>query len=213
MWARSGCTAPTSGAPTGDAPRSPTPRSATGSSSGSKTVREFGTVPEDARWLRTGDYGAYVDGQLYITGRVKDLVIVAGRNHYPQDLENTAQSASDALRPGFVAAFSVPANQLPIDARNGADIAADDSSETLVVVAERAPGAGKADPGPVADAVRSAISARHGVTAQDVLLVPAGSIPRTSSGKIARRACKVAYVDGTLRGGYKQTAFPDLPAQ
>ncbi|MGN0099441.1 MAG: long-chain-fatty-acid--AMP ligase FadD32 [Dietzia sp.] len=180
---------------------------------GSKTVREFGTVPEDARWLRTGDYGAYVDGQLYITGRVKDLVIVAGRNHYPQDLENTAQSASDALRPGFVAAFSVPANQLPVEARNGADIAADDSSETLVVVGERAPGAGKADPGPIADAVRSAISARHGVTAQDVLLVPAGSIPRTSSGKIARRACKAAYVDGTLRGGHQQTAFPDLPTQ
>ena len=180
---------------------------------GSKTVREFGTVPEDGRWLRTGDYGAYVDGQLYITGRVKDLVIVAGRNHYPQDLENTAQDVSDALRPGFVAAFAVPANQLPIDARNGAEIAADDSSETLVVVGERAPGAGKADPAPIADAVRSAISARHGVTAQDVLLVPAGSIPRTSSGKIARRACKAAYVDGTLRGGHQQTAFPDLPTQ
>ena len=179
----------------------------------SKTVRAFGTVPTDAPWLRTGDYGAYVDGQLYITGRVKDLVIVAGRNHYPQDLENTAQDASDALRPGFVAAFSVPANQLPIDARNGAEIAADDSSETLVLVGERAPGAGKADPGPIADAVRSAISARHGVTAQDVLLVPAGSIPRTSSGKIARRACKAAYVDGTLRGGHQQTAFPDLPTQ
>lgn len=180
---------------------------------GSKTVRDFGTVPAEGQWLRTGDYGAYVDGQLYITGRVKDLVIVAGRNHYPQDLENTAQEASDALRPGFVAAFSVPANQLPIDARNGAEIAADDSSETLVLVGERAPGAGKADPGPVADAVRSAISARHGVTAQDVLLVPAGSIPRTSSGKIARRACKTAYVDGTLRGGHQQTAFPDLPTE
>ena len=180
---------------------------------GSKTVRDFGTVPAEGQWLRTGDYGAYVDGQLYITGRVKDLVIVAGRNHYPQDLENTAQEASDALRPGFVAAFSVPANQLPIDARNGAEIAADDSSETLVLVGERAPGAGKADPGPIADAVRSAISARHGVTAQDVLLVPAGSIPRTSSGKIARRACKTAYVDGTLRGGHQQTAFPDLPTE
>lgn len=179
----------------------------------SRTVREFGTVPSDARWLRTGDYGAYVDGQLYITGRVKDLVIVAGRNHYPQDLENTAQDASASLRPGFVAAFSVPANQLPIDARNGAVIPTDDSSETLVVVGERAPGAGKADPGPIADAVRSAISARHGVTAQDVILVPAGSIPRTSSGKIARRACKTAYVDGTLRGGHQQTAFPDEPAE
>ncbi len=47
--------------------------------------------------------------------------------------------------------------------------------------------------------------------ARDVLLVPAGSIPRTSSGKIARRACKAAYIDGTLRGGYQQTAFPDAP--
>lgn len=179
----------------------------------SRTIREFGEVPADGHWLRTGDFGAYVDDQLYITGRVKDLVIVAGRNHYPQDLENTAQDASAALRPGFVAAFSVPANQLPPEARNGVEIAADDSSETLVLVGERAPGAGKADPGPVADAVRTAISARHGVTAQDVLLVPAGSIPRTSSGKIARRACKNAYVDGTLRGGYQQSAFPDAPAE
>src|SRR5699024_9945446 len=153
-----------------------------------------------------------VDGQLCITGRVKDLVIVAGRNHYPQDLENTAQDASGSLRPGFVAAFSVPANQLPVEARNGAEIAADDSSETLVVVGERAPGAGEADPGPIADAVRTAISARHGVTAQDVLLVPAGSIPRPSSSKTARRACKNAYGDGTLRGGHHQSAFPDAPA-
>lgn len=180
---------------------------------GSRTVREHGEVPADAHWLRTGDFGAYVDGQLYITGRVKDLVIVAGRNHYPQDLEGTAQDASASLRPGFVAAFSVPANQLPPEARNGAEIATDDSSETLVVVGERAPGAGKADPGPIADAVRTAVSARHGVTVQDVLLVPAGSIPRTSSGKIARRACKAAYVDGTLRGGYQQSAFPDAPAE
>ena len=179
---------------------------------GSATVREHGTASPDAAWLRTGDYGAYLDGQLYITGRVKDLVIVAGRNHYPQDLEGTAQEASDALRPGFVAAFSVPANELPVEARNGVEFESDDSSETLVVVAERAPGAGKADPAPIAETVRSAISARHGVVAQDVLLVPAGSIPRTSSGKIARRACRAAYIDGSLRGGHRQTAFPDAPA-
>lgn len=180
---------------------------------GSRTVREFGAVPADAGWLRTGDYGVYHEGQIYITGRVKDLVIIDGRNHYPQDLENTAQNASNALRPGFVAAFSVPANQLPVEARNGREIAADDSSENLVLVAERAPGAGKADPQPVADAVRQAISEAHGVHAQDVLLVPAGSIPRTSSGKIARRATRNAYIDGTLRGGYQQTSFPDLPAE
>ncbi|MFC9786892.1 long-chain-fatty-acid--AMP ligase FadD32 [Rhodococcus sp. NPDC127528] len=169
-------------------------------------------APEDSNWMRTGDYGVYVDGELYITGRVKDLVIVDGRNHYPQDLEGTAQEASTALRPGFVAAFAVPANQLPkevFEAGAGLTFDADDASEQLVVVGERAPGAGKADPGPIADAVRAAISTRHGVTARDVLLVPAGSIPRTSSGKIARRACKAAYIEGTLRGGYTQTAFPD----
>ena len=60
-------------------------------------------------WMRTGDYGVYFDGELYITGRVKDLVIVDGRNHYPQDMEFSAQEASTALRPGFIAAFSVPA--------------------------------------------------------------------------------------------------------
>ena len=170
-------------------------------------------TPEDANWLRTGDYGVYVDGELYITGRVKDLVIVDGRNHYPQDLEFSAQEASSALRPGFVAAFAVPANQLPKvvfdNSASGLQFDTDDSSEQLVIVAERAPGAGKADPQPIADAVRAAISARHGVTARDVLLVPAGSIPRTSSGKIARRACKAAYIEGTLRGGYQQQAFPD----
>ena len=63
--------------------------------------------------MRTGDYGAFHDGDLYITGRVKDLVIIDGRNHYPQDLEYSAQEARKALRTGFVAAFSVPANQLP----------------------------------------------------------------------------------------------------
>lgn len=170
-------------------------------------------APADANWMRTGDYGVYVDGELYITGRVKDLVIVDGRNHYPQDLEFSAQEASTALRPGFIAAFAVPANQLPADvfenAHSGLRFDADDSSEQLVVVAERGPGAGKADPQPIADEVRAAISLRHGVTVRDLLLVPAGSIPRTSSGKIARRACKAAYLEGTLRGGYTQSAFPD----
>ena len=59
--------------------------------------------------------------------------------------------------------------------------------------------------------MRAAIAQRHGVMARDVLMVPAGSIPRTSSGKIAHTACKNAYIDGTLRGGHTQTAFPDAP--
>ncbi|MCV7191796.1 long-chain-fatty-acid--AMP ligase FadD32 [Mycolicibacterium brumae] len=168
---------------------------------------------EDATWVRTGDYGAYHNGELFITGRVKDLVIVDGRNHYPQDLEYSAQEANRALRVGYVAAFSVPANQLPDavfeDTHSGLHRDPDDSSEQLVIVAERAAGAHKLEPQPIADDIRAAIAVRHGVTVRDVLLTPAGAIPRTSSGKIGRRACRAAYLDGSLREGRVANAFPD----
>ncbi|MGX9788673.1 long-chain-fatty-acid--AMP ligase FadD32 [Mycobacterium sp. MMS18-G62] len=168
---------------------------------------------DDATWVRTGDLGAYHDGELYITGRTKDLVIVDGRNHYPQDLEYSAQEATKALRTGFVAAFSVPANQLPDEvfenAHAGLKRDPDDTSEQLVIVGERAPGAHKLDMAPIADDIRAAIAVRHGVTVRDVLLTPAGAIPRTSSGKIGRRACRSAYLDGSLRSGKVANAFPD----
>lgn len=168
---------------------------------------------DDGHWVRTGDYGAYHEGDLYITGRVKDLVIVDGRNHYPQDLEYSAQESSKALRTGYVAAFSVPANQLPDEvfenAHAGLKRDPDDSSEQLVIVAERAPGSHKLDIGPITDDIRAAIAVRHGVTVRDVLLTAAGAIPRTSSGKIGRRACRSAYLDGSLRSGKIANAFPD----
>ena len=168
---------------------------------------------DDATWVRTGDLGAYHDGELYITGRTKDLVIIDGRNHYPQDLEYSAQEATKALRTGFVAAFSVPANQLPdevfTDAHAGLKRDPDDTSEQLVIVGERAPGAHKLEMGPIADDIRAAIAVRHGVTVRDILLTPAGAIPRTSSGKIGRRACRSAYLDGSLRSGKVANAFPD----
>ena len=168
---------------------------------------------DDATWVRTGDFGAYHDGELYITGRVKDLVIIDGRNHYPQDLEYSAQESTKALRTGYVAAFSVPANQLPDEvfsnAHAGLKRDPDDTSEQLVIVGERAPGSHKMDMAPVTDAIRAAIAVRHGVTVRDVLLTPAGAIPRTSSGKIGRRACRAAYLDGSLRSGKVANAFPD----
>ncbi|MDT5107823.1 MAG: fatty acid CoA ligase FadD32, partial [Mycobacterium sp.] len=106
-------------------------------------------APDDGTWVRTGDYGVFHDGDLYITGRVKDLVIIDGRNHYPQDVEYSAQEASRALRTGFVAAFSVPANQLPAEVfentHAGLKHDPDDSSEQLVIVGERAAGAHKLD--------------------------------------------------------------------
>ena len=180
----------------------------------SRTTPSHAEGAEDsATWVRTGDYGAYHDGELFITGRVKDLVIVDGRNHYPQDLEYSAQEASKALRTGYVAAFSVPANQLPDEvfenAHAGLKRDPDDSSEQLVIVAERAPGAHKLDIAPITDDIRAAIAVRHGVTVRDVLLTAAGAIPRASSGKIGRRACRSAYLDGTLRAGKTANAFPD----
>jgi acyl-CoA synthetase (AMP-forming)/AMP-acid ligase II len=135
-------------------------------------------------WFRTGDLGVYLDDELYIVGRIKDLVIVDGRNHYPQDIEATVADASKAARRGYVAAFSVPG---------------DDGGERLVIVAERAPGAGKADPAPVIETIRAAVSRRHGLAVADVLLVAAGAIPRTTSGKLARRACRAEYLASGVR--------------
>jgi acyl-CoA synthetase (AMP-forming)/AMP-acid ligase II len=148
-----------------------------------------------AMWFRTGDLGVYLDGEFYITGRIKDLVIVDGRNHYPQDIEATVAKASPAVRSGFVAAFSVPAADLP--AGNG-EPPAGDPGERLVVVAERAPGAGRTEPAPVVEAIRAAVSRHHALGVADVRLVAAGTIPRTTSGKLARRACRADYLAGLL---------------
>ena len=137
---------------------------------------------DSAQWLRTGDMGVYIDGELYITGRIKDLIIVDGRNHYPQDIETTAADASPSVRTGFVAAFSVPGEE----------------REEVVIVAERAPGAGRAEAGPIQEAIRAAVSRKHAVPVREVKLVAAGVIPRTTSGKLARRACRAEYLDGTL---------------
>ena len=148
-------------------------------------------APDEATWLRTGDLGVYLDGELYITGRIKDLIIMDGRNHYPQDIEATTAEASPAVRSGYVAAFSVPAGDRP-----GAT--AGEAGERLVIVAERAAGAGRADPQPVIDAIRAAVSRRHSLPVADVRLVAAGAIPRTTSGKLARRACREQYLNGEL---------------
>ncbi len=148
-------------------------------------------APSEATWLRTGDLGVYLDGELYITGRIKDMIIVDGRNHYPQDIEATTAEASPAVRAGYVAAFAVPANQVP-----GAN--ADEAGERVVSGAERAPRAARMEREPVVDAIRAAVSRRHSLPLADVLLVAAGTIPRTTSGKLARRACRAQYLNGEL---------------
>ncbi|MGY6019127.1 fatty acyl-AMP ligase [Streptomyces spinosirectus] len=161
----------------------------------SRTRRVFGaTIAEDedngesppGRWLRTGDLGAVLDGQLIVTGRLKDLIVVDGGNHYPQDLEATVQEADPAVRRDRLAAFAVP----------GGDGGA--GGERVVVVAEHARALSLADidvPALVR-AVRAAVSVRHGLRLADVVLVAPGTVPRTSSGKVSRALTRARYLEG-----------------
>ena len=140
-------------------------------------------VAADADWLRTGDLGMFVDGELYVTGRIVDLLTVDGRSLYPQDIEAAATEASPLVRRGYVAAFTVPRG----------------ANAELVIVAERATGTARSDPGSAIDAIRGAVAQRYGLIAADIRFLPAGAIPRTTSGKLARRACRAQYLDGSLK--------------
>ncbi|TPG33595.1 fatty acyl-AMP ligase [Mycolicibacterium hodleri] len=137
-------------------------------------------VSPGSDWLRTGDLGVYLDGELYITGRIADRITIDGLHFYPQDIETTAADASPAVRRGYVTAFSIPT----------------DGGERLVIIAERAAGSNRADPVAALEAIRAAVPHRHGLTVHDVKILPAGAIPRTTSGKLARRACRARYLDG-----------------
>ena len=132
----------------------------------------------DTGWLATGDLGVIVDGQLYITGRLKDLVIIAGRNHYPQDIEATVQEASEHVRADSVAAFAVPG----------------DDVEKLVVLLERADDAETTGDAEAVEAVRAAVSSIHGVTPDEIRVLAPNEIARSSSGKIARRVNQRNYL-------------------
>ncbi|MGK5557907.1 fatty acyl-AMP ligase [Actinomadura kijaniata] len=146
-------------------------------------LAEPGDLPAGP-WMRTGDYGVVHEGELYVTGRIKDLIIVDGRNHYPQDIEVTTQEAHPAIRPDHVAAFAVQGEE----------------TELLVVVAERnrrVPLA-RLDLAEVETAVRGAINVEHEMSVHDFLLIEPGGVSRTSSGKIARAATRQRYLDGAL---------------
>ncbi|GAA2609940.1 fatty acyl-AMP ligase [Actinomadura fulvescens] len=146
-------------------------------------LAEPGDLPAGP-WMRTGDYGVIHEGDLYVTGRIKDLIIVDGRNHYPQDIEVTTEEAHPAVRTDHVAAFAVQG----------------DDTELLVVVAERnrrVPLA-RLDLAEVESAVRSAINIEHEMSVHRFVLVEPGAIARTSSGKIARSATRQRFEAGEL---------------
>ncbi|HEY1353968.1 MAG TPA: AMP-binding protein, partial [Ktedonobacteraceae bacterium] len=131
-------------------------------------------------FLRTGDLGFLHGGEVFITGRVKDIVIIRGRNHYPQDIELTVEQAHPVLRAGCGAAFAVEVLH----------------EERLVVVQEVARTFQQS--AELWRCIRQAVAAQHEVQIQCIVLLRAGSIPKTSSGKIQRRACREAFLAGTL---------------
>ncbi len=137
----------------------------------------------DGAWLRTGDLGVYLDGELYVTGRIADLVSIDGRNHYPQDIEATVAEASPVVRRGYVTAFSDRPTKRPTAGHRRRTCC---GHQPCV------------DPQPPIDAIRQAVLHRHHLDVRDVRLLPAGAIPRTTSGKLARRACRAEYLNGTL---------------
>lgn len=151
-------------------------------------------------FLRTGDLGFLQAGELFVTGRLKDLIIIGGRNLYPHDIELTVEQSHPAIRPGCCAAFSV-------------DVA---DEERLIVVAEvesryrperdqqgedpRAHPRGRPqlDVETVVRALRRAVAEEHDVRVHTVALLRAGRIPKTPSGKLQRRACQASFLAGTL---------------
>ena len=165
------------------------------------TIERGERVPEGTTWLRTGDMGAYHNGQLYITGRVKDLIIVDGRNHVSNDIESTFNAAAPGkFLANSVAAFSVSAADLLDSAqeRTGRTIAEDAQGEQLVLVAEENPEQPIEDFQELLGAVRALVARRHGIQLGDLRIVKQNSILRTPTGKIKRKDCAEAYKQDAL---------------
>lgn len=150
-----------------------------------ESLRTFGArlVGEEdlGTWLRTGDLGFLHEGELFVTGRLKDVIIRKGRNYYPQDIEVSAESADPALQPNCAAAFSVD----------------DGAAERLVLVVE-ADGRAQRDGGAegLRARVRAAVLDGQRLDTDEILLVRRGSLPKTSSGKVQRRETRRRYLDG-----------------
>ncbi|CCE23211.1 condensation domain-containing protein [Methylotuvimicrobium alcaliphilum] len=131
------------------------------------------------RWLRTGDLGFINDGELFVSGRLKDLIIVRGRNYYPHDLEYAVESATDALNPASTVAFAL----------------AEDEAEKVIVLAElKRNRIRQGDYQHEFAAIRARLTEECGIQAERIVLLKPGAILKTSSGKLRRSACRDLYV-------------------
>jgi acyl-CoA synthetase (AMP-forming)/AMP-acid ligase II len=145
-------------------------------------------------FLRTGDLGFLRKGELYVSGRLKDMIIIGGVNHYPQDIERTVQECHPLLGGGATAAFAIATER-----REGLAIVAEVSRQFYRSSTEHSDHGGRELLAKeIKTAIRQAIAQRHEVTVDAIVLVSPRTIPRTSSGKIRRRACREAYLEETL---------------
>lgn len=149
-------------------------------------------------FLRTGDLGFLKEGNLYVTGRLKDLIIIRGHNYFPQDIEETVQGSHPALQQGATAAFCVA---------NGGD-------EQLVIVQEVRHRKQVSDFEDLISVIRQAVSSEHNLPVYAILLVKTGSVPKTTSGKIQRQLCKETFLSQRIHSLYTSILQPptsDLP--
>jgi len=135
-------------------------------------------------WLRTGDLGFFHNDELFICGRSKDLIIIRGRNHFPQDIEQSVEQTNDLVRPGCVAAFTVKPEKNK------------SSAELLVIVAELRSNTDESEA--ISQAIRKRITNEHGISPYMVVLIKERSIPKTTSGKISRFRVRQALEGGSL---------------
>ncbi len=148
---------------------------------------------EGVAFLRTGDLGFLDGGELFVTGRLKELIIIRGRNYYPKDLEEAAEPAHDALRPGAGAAFTIPV----------------EGQERLIMVYEvERRHLRNLDGEGVVTAMRRAIAEQHDLQLYGLQLLKTGSLPKTSSGKIQRYRCRAGYLDHQLEAVYTWQLAP-----
>lgn len=138
---------------------------------------------DEADWLRTGDLGFLdADGELFITGRIKDLIIIRGVNHYPQDIEHSVQAVHPALRANCGAAFSV---------------SGEFGDEELVIVQEvERTARNKIDSIEMTDLIRQGIVDQHEVHARHIMLIRPGALPKTTSGKVQRALARKLWLEG-----------------
>jgi acyl-CoA synthetase (AMP-forming)/AMP-acid ligase II/acyl carrier protein len=147
-----------------------------------RTFRAYLADTGEGPFLRTGDLGFLQDDELFVTGRLKDLIIIRGRNHYPQDIELTVEQCHPALRPGCGVAFS-------LDVLN---------EERLVIVQEVDRQYRNLNVDEVVTHIRQVVAEQHELQVYSVVLIKMGSIPKTSSGKLQRRACREAFLAQSL---------------